>query len=150
MSYIHKSRYMIQMTVLEGICNSSRPRWSPFPLSQNQFHPFLSPLFSPATWKQRHKHLAFLLCDARRATKECCGGHSPQVCGGRCPAGQTGYPPGRPASGRLWQRTAGSATGPPWASLGWRSALRSAWGAAAPFVAAVAESDTPPPAAPDG
>lgn len=59
--YIHKSRYMIQMTVLWVHCNSSRPRRSPFPASKNQIHPFLSPLFSPAAWKQRENVSCFSL-----------------------------------------------------------------------------------------
>lgn len=59
MLYIHKRRYMIQMTVLSVNCNSSRPRWSVFPVSKNQFHPFLSPLFSPAAWKQWHNISCF-------------------------------------------------------------------------------------------
>lgn len=148
--YIHKSRYMIQMAVVWVNCNSSRPRRSPFPASKKPNSSiFVSALLSRGL-KNSERTSPVSPLWRMASEREPRGGHSPQVCGGSCPAGRTGRPPGRPASARRRQRTAGLATGPPWASVGWRSALRSASGAADLFVAAAAESDTPPPAAPDG
>lgn len=147
MLYIHKSRYMIQMSFKLTAIQVGRDDQYFLWVKTNFTHFCLrSSLLQPEN-SDITSHVSPLW--RMTSNKESRSSHSPQVCGGSCPAGQTGCPPGWPASGRLWQRTAGLATGPPWVSLGWRLALHSVWGAAALFVAAAAESDIPPPAAPN-